>query len=123
MAAPSSTPTLFEKIIARQIPADIVYEDAHAVAFRDIHPQAPVHILVVPRRPLTRLSEADPGGGGSGGDAELLGRLLLAVNAVAAQERLTDYRVVINNGAGAGQTVFHLHLHLLGGRALGWPPG
>lgn len=126
MAAPSSTPTLFEKIIARQIPADIVYEDAHAVAFRDIHPQAPVHILVVPRRPLTRLSDAvanDPSGGGSGGDAELLGRLLLAVNAVAAQERLTDYRVVINNGAGAGQTVFHLHLHLLGGRALGWPPG
>lgn len=109
--------TLFEKIIARQIPADIVYEDAHAVAFRDIHPQAPVHILIVPRKPLTRLSD------GQEGDAELLGRLMLAVNAVAAQERLTDFRVVINNGAGAGQTVFHLHIHLLAGRPFGWPPG
>lgn len=109
--------TLFEKIILRQIPANIVYEDAHAVAFRDIHPQAPTHILVVPRKALTKLSDA------SEEDSELLGRLLLAVNAVAKQEGLVDYRVVINNGAGAGQSVFHLHLHILGGRPLGWPPG
>lgn len=109
--------TLFEKIIARQIPATIVYEDDHAVAFRDIGPQAPVHILVVPRKALTKLSDA------TAGDTELLGRLLLAVNAVAKQEGLVDYRVVINNGAGAGQSVFHLHLHVLGGRPLGWPPG
>jgi histidine triad (HIT) family protein len=109
--------TLFERIAAGEIPAQIVWQDDVAFAFRDIHPQAPTHILVCPRRPLPRLSDAGQA------EAALLGRLLLAVNAVAAQEGLTDYRVVVNNGAGAGQSVFHLHLHVLGGRPMGWPQG
>ncbi len=109
--------TLFEKIIARQIPASIVYEDEETLAFRDIEPQAPVHILVIPKRPIPQLSLAAPE------DGVLLGRLLQTVQLVAKQEGLVDYRVNINNGAGAGQTVFHLHLHLLGGRPLSWPPG
>jgi histidine triad (HIT) family protein len=109
--------TLFEKIIAGQIPAQVVYQDEHTFAFRDIHPQAPVHVLVVPKKPLTQLDRAEEG------DAELLGRCLLTANRVAALEGLSDFRVVINNGAGAGQSVFHLHLHLLGGRGLHWPPG
>jgi histidine triad (HIT) family protein len=109
--------TLFEKIIAREIPANIIYEDDESLAFRDIHPQAPVHILVIPKKPLPMLSAATQE------DTALLGRLLQTVKAVARQEGLSDYRVVINNGAGAGQTVFHLHLHLLAGRPLSWPPG
>ncbi len=109
--------TLFEKIIARQIPADIVYEDEHTLAFRDIAPRAPVHVLVIPKKPLTQLDRAEEG------DAELLGRCMLTANKVAALEGLADFRLVVNNGAGAGQSVFHLHLHVLGGRALGWPPG
>ncbi|HJN77003.1 MAG TPA: histidine triad nucleotide-binding protein [Myxococcota bacterium] len=111
--------TLFEKIIAREIPADIVYQDEFCVAFRDIAPQAPVHVLVVPRRPLVNVASAEPE------DAELLGRVLLAAKAVARQEGIEDsgYRLVVNNGAGAGQTVFHLHCHVLGGRPLQWPPG
>lgn len=111
--------TLFEKIIARQVPADILYEDEHAVAFRDIHAVAPTHVLVVPRLPLAKLSDATEA------DAELLGRCLLAASKVAKQLGLDEggYRVVINTGADAGQTVFHLHLHVLGGRALSWPPG
>lgn len=110
-------PTLFQKIIAREIPADIVYEDEATLAFRDVQPQAPTHILVIPKKPLTRLSDA------GADDAELLGRLLQTVNRVAASEGLADFRVVVNNGAGAGQSVFHLHLHLLGGRPFRWPPG
>jgi len=111
--------TLFEKIIAREIPADIVYEDEFCVAFRDINPQAPTHVLVVPRKPVVNVAEAEAE------DAELLGRVLLAAQAVAKQEGLHDegYRLVVNNGAGAGQTVFHLHCHVLGGRPLVWPPG
>jgi len=109
--------TLFEKIIAREIPAAIVYEDEHTVAFRDISPKAPVHILVVPRKAIPRLSQAESQ------DAELLGHCLNAVRIVAAQEGLSDYRVVINCGPQAGQTVYHLHLHLMGGREMGWPPG
>lgn len=111
--------TLFERIIARQIPADIVYEDAYAVAFRDIHPQAPVHVLVVPRKPIPSLAEA------SDEDALILGRCLTAARTVAAQLGLAEggYRVALNTGADAGQTVFHLHFHVLGGRSLGWPPG
>ncbi|MCB9742498.1 MAG: histidine triad nucleotide-binding protein [Alphaproteobacteria bacterium] len=112
-------PTLFEKIIQREIPADIVYEDDHCVAFRDIHPQAPVHVLVVPREPLVNVAEASPE------HAELLGRVLLAAAAVARQEGVAEsgYRLVLNNGVGAGQSVFHLHCHVLGGRSLTWPPG
>lgn len=111
--------TLFEKIIAGQIPADIVYEDDHCVAFRDINPQAPVHVLVVPRKPVVNVASADDD------DTELLGKVLQAAKKVARQEGIADsgYRLILNNGAHAGQTVFHLHCHVLGGRALHWPPG
>lgn len=109
--------TLFERIIAGQIPANIVYEDDAVVAFRDVAPQAPTHILVVPRRPIAKLADA------TDADAELLGRCLLAAARVAKAEGLTGYRVVVNNGEEAGQSVFHIHLHVLGGRRLGWPPG
>ena len=109
--------TLFEKIVARQIPADIVYEDAFVVALRDIHPQAPVHLLVVPKKPIPRLSEA--------GDEDqlLLGRCLDAARRVAAQLGLRSYRLVMNDGEDAGQTVPHIHFHVLGGRKFTWPPG
>lgn len=109
--------TLFEKIIARQIPADIVYEDEWCVAFRDIHPQAPVHVLVVPRKPIARVDEASPE------DAALLGRCLLAAGEVARQLGLDSFRLVANSGEDAGQSVFHLHFHVLGGRPMSWPPG
>lgn len=112
-------PTIFERIIAREIPADIVYEDDHAVAFRDIRPQAPVHLLVVPRKPLADLEAA------GAEDAMLLGQVLEAARGAAARLGLTasGYRLVINNGREAGQEVPHLHVHLLAGRRLGWPPG
>ena len=109
--------TLFSKIARGDLPADIVYEDDLALAFRDINPQAPSHLLVIPRKPIERLSSA------ADADAELLGHLMGVARKVAAQEGLTDFRLVVNDGAGAGQTVFHLHLHVLGGRPLGWPPG
>ena len=111
--------TLFEKIIAGQIPADIVYEDDHCVAFRDINPQAPVHVLVVPRKPVVNVASADDD------DTELLGHVLQAAKKVAQQEGIADsgYRLILNNGTHGGQTVFHLHCHVLGGRALSWPPG
>lgn len=114
----SETDTIFSKIIRKEIPADIVYEDEWAIAFRDISPQAPVHILVIPKKPIPRLADADAH------DKPLLGHLLMTVKQIAEQEDLEDgYRVVINTGADGGQTVYHLHLHLLGGRALTWPPG
>lgn len=110
--------TLFSKIIRREIPADIVYEDDLALAFRDINPQAPVHILVIPKKPIPKLADAIPE------DGALLGHLLLTVQRLAVQEGLTQgYRTVINTGEDGGQTVYHLHVHLLGGRALAWPPG
>lgn len=110
--------TLFEKIIARQIPADLVHEDELCLAFRDISPQAPVHILVVPKKPLPRLGEASPQ------DRELLGHLLLTATAIARSENLANgFRIVINNGSNGGETIPHLHVHLLGGRQLQWPPG
>lgn len=103
--------TVFGKIIRREIPADIVYEDELCLAFRDIHPQAPTHILVIPKKGIPKLSDA------SEADQALLGHLLLAANRIARQLGVEDaFRVVISNGAGAGQTVFHLHLHLLAGR-------
>lgn len=111
-------PTLFSRIIAREIPADIVYEDTHCLAFRDINPQAPTHVLLIPKQEIPRLADA--------GDADqvLLGHLLLAAGKVARQLGVEDaFRLVVNNGADAGQTVFHLHLHLLAGRPLRWPPG
>jgi histidine triad (HIT) family protein len=110
--------TIFSKIIRREIPADIVYEDDLALAFRDVHPQAPVHILIIPKQAIVSIDEA------TDADAALLGHLLLTVKRVATQEGLEKgYRVVINTGEDGGQTVFHLHLHLLGKRAMTWPPG
>lgn len=109
--------TLFERILHRELPGDIVYEDDDVVAFRDLHPAAPVHVLIVPRKPIPRLSASEPA------DTELLGRCLAAAPVVARQLGLESFRVVINDGEDAGQSVFHLHLHLLGGRRLGWPPG
>jgi len=109
--------TIFGKIARGEVPAQRVYEDDHAIAFRDVNPQAPTHLLVIPRRPIERLDAAGDG------DAALLGHLLLVAKRVAADAGLDDFRLVINNGAGAGQTVFHLHVHVLGGRTLGWPPG
>lgn len=113
-----SEDTIFSKIIRREIPADIVYEDDDCLAFRDITPQAPTHILVIPKKPIPQLADAQEE------DKALLGHLLFTVSEIARQEELNNgYRVVINIGEEGGQTVFHLHLHLLGGRALGWPPG
>lgn len=109
--------TIFQKIIDKEIPADILYEDEQALAFRDTQPQAPTHILVIPRKPIVKVSEMGEE------DKDLLGHLLWVAAQVARQEGLEDYRLVINNGEGAGQSVFHLHVHLLGGRELGWPPG
>lgn len=109
--------TLFEKIIAREIPATIVHEDEHCVAFKDINPCAPMHLLLVPRKALVKLSDATIT------DQALLGHLMLAATQVAKTQGLGDnYRLVVNNGAGAGQSVFHLHLHIIGGRSLRWPP-
>jgi histidine triad (HIT) family protein len=110
--------TIFQKIIERQIPADIVYEDDRSLAFRDIHPQAPTHILIIPKRVIRSLADA------ADEDASLLGHLLLVARKVARDEGLANgFRTVINSGADGGQTVDHLHVHLLGGRLLGWPPG
>ncbi|MBW4458930.1 MAG: histidine triad nucleotide-binding protein [Nodosilinea sp. WJT8-NPBG4] len=111
--------TIFSKIIRKEISANIVYEDDLCLAFTDITPQAPTHILVIPKKPIPKLSDATPE------DKELLGHLLLTVKQLADQAGLTEkgYRVVINTGNDGGQTVFHLHLHLLGGRSLDWPPG
>jgi histidine triad (HIT) family protein len=111
--------TLFEKIAARQIPADIVYEDDLVLAFRDIKPHAPAHVLIVPKKPIVRIADA------KAEDEKLLGHLLLKAAEVAGKLGLssTGYRLVINNGPDAGESVPHLHLHILGGRAMAWPPG
>ncbi|HEY9751718.1 MAG TPA: histidine triad nucleotide-binding protein [Coleofasciculaceae cyanobacterium] len=110
--------TIFSKIIRREIPADVIYEDHLALAFRDIHPQAPVHVLVIPKEPIAKLADTESQ------NHALLGHLLLTAKRVAEQEGLTNgYRIVLNNGPDGGQTVDHLHLHILGGRPLGWPPG
>lgn len=111
--------TLFGKIIRKEIPANIVYEDDLCLAFTDINPQAPTHILVIPKKPIPKLSDA------TANDKELLGHLLLTVKEVAQQAGLQEdgYRVVINTGQDGGQTVFHLHMHILGGRSMQWPPG
>ena len=111
--------TLFERIAAGEIPADIVRNDHEVLALRDINPQAPVHILVIPQRVIARIGEARES------DSELLGRLLLAARDIAKEQGLdqTGYRLVINHGPHAGESVPHLHIHLLGGRPLDWPPG
>ncbi|MBD1859191.1 histidine triad nucleotide-binding protein [Leptolyngbya boryana CZ1] len=113
-----SNDTIFGKIIRKEIPADIVYEDDLALAFRDVNPQAPVHILVIPKQPIAKLADAESQ------DHALMGHLLLTVKRVAEQQGLSNgYRVVINTGEDGGQTVYHMHLHLLGGRSMSWPPG
>lgn len=113
--------TLFEKIIAREIPADIVYEDDRALAFKDISPQAPTHILVIPKKPIPRVGEA------STEDEALLGHLLLTAGKVATDLGFNSseegFRLVINNGSMGGEAVPHLHIHLLSGRQMNWPPG
>ena len=111
--------TLFEKIIAHEIPAAIVYEDGSVLAFRDINPQAPTHVLIVPKKLIPRIGEAQTE------DQPLLGNLLLKAAAVAEQLGLKEggYRLVINNGGDGGETVPHLHVHILGGRHMAWPPG
>ena len=109
--------TLFQQIADGEIPADIVYEDDRALAFRDNTPPAPTHILVVPRKPIPRADKIEAA------DEALVGHLFTVARTVAADEGLSDYRLVMNNGEGAGQSVFHIHLHLLGGRGMQWPPG
>jgi histidine triad (HIT) family protein len=113
------TDTIFAKIVRREIPADIVYEDDDVLAFRDLNPQAPVHVLFIPKRAIATLDDAAPG------DAELLGKLLLAAAAYAREQGLAKdgYRTVVNTNSHGGQTVFHIHVHLLAGRKMTWPPG
>ena len=110
--------TIFKRIIDREIPAKIVYEDERCLAFEDVNPQAPVHILVVPKKEIPSLADLGED------DAALAGHLLVVVQKLAAERKLDDgYRVVVNCGPAAGQTVSHLHFHLLGGRSFSWPPG
>ncbi|MBT8081728.1 MAG: histidine triad nucleotide-binding protein [Gammaproteobacteria bacterium] len=110
---------LFCKILAGEIPADIIYESDTAVAFRDINPQAPTHVLVIPRRHIATINDIEPG------DTAIVGSLYLAAQEIAAAEGIAEdgYRAVMNCNEGAGQSVFHIHLHVLGGRPLLWPPG
>lgn len=111
--------TLFEKIIAREIPATILYEDDKVLAFRDVKPQAPSHVLIIPKKPIPRIAEAKPE------DHQILGHLLLKAAEVAKQLGLTQngFRLVFNNGPDAGEAVPHLHCHIIGGRKMAWPPG
>jgi histidine triad (HIT) family protein len=112
-----SADCLFCRIVRREIPATFVYEDEHCVAFRDVGPQAPTHILVIPRQHVSTLDDVT--------DPLLIGRVMTAASEIARKENLVEsgYRTVINTNAGAGQTVFHLHVHVLGGRRMTWPPG
>jgi len=110
--------TLFTKIINRELPADIVYEDEQCLAFKDINPQAPLHILIIPKKHIEKISDAQDE------DQELLGHLMLKATQIAQEQGFGDaFRLVVNNGAGAGQAVFHLHVHILAGRGFSWPPG
>ena len=110
--------TLFEKIIAREIPANIEYEDDLSIVIHDINPQAPIHLLIIPKKPIPKISDSNVE------DKDLLGHLLLAAKKVAEEKDIADnFRLVVNNGAKAGQSVFHIHIHLLSGRPLSWPPG
>ena len=109
--------TIFSKIISKEIPADIIYEDESVLAFNDISPQAPTHILVIPKKVICKLDESCED------DQKLLGHLLYAAKKITEEAKIKNFRIVINNGSEAGQTVFHLHLHILAGRTFGWPPG
>lgn len=113
-----SEKTLFQKIIDGDIPGEFIHQDDHCVVLRDIDPQAPVHLLVIPKKPIPRIAEAGPD------DAPLLGHLLLVARQVAVEMELEEgFRIVVNNGPDGGESVPHLHVHVLGGRALSWPPG
>ena len=110
--------TLFEKIIDREIPADIIFEDELSIVIKDISPQAPTHLLIIPKKVIPKLSDS------TAEDQSILGHLMLVAGQIADQLGLDEtFRLVVNNGANAGQSVFHLHLHLLSGRPLNWPPG
>ena len=110
--------SIFTKILKKEIPGEIVYEDNDCFAIKDINPQAPIHLLIIPKKHIAKVSDANDE------DKELLGSLLLASKKIAKKFDLDDnYRLVINNGAKAGQTVFHIHIHLLGGKSLSWSPG
>ena len=110
--------TIFGKNINKEIPATVVYEDEHCLAFRDVNPQAPTHVLLIPKKEIPRLCDA------TAEDERLLGHMMLAAGKIAAQLGVGEaFRLVVNNGAEAGQSVFHLHLHILGGRRMTWPPG
>lgn len=115
----SSDDCLFCKILDGEIPAELIYESDTAVAFRDVNPQAPTHVLVIPRKHIATINDIEQD------DQEIIGSLYTAAREVAAKEGIADdgYRAVMNCGEGAGQTVFHIHLHVLGGRQMGWPPG
>jgi histidine triad (HIT) family protein len=114
----ASPDTVFGKILRKEIPAQFVHEDDRCVVIRDVGPKAPVHLLVIPREPIVNLAEA------TAAHESLLGHLLLVAQKVAKQEKVGDaFRIVINNGEGAGQSVLHLHVHVLGGRTMKWPPG
>ena len=108
---------IFQDIIGKKIPADIIHEDNLSIAFNDISPQAPTHILIIPKKNIAKITDANDE------DENLLGHLLLVAKKVMSDKGITDYRIIINNGSEAGQTVFHLHLHILAGRPFGWPPG
>ncbi len=109
--------TLFTKIIRKEIPAKIEYEDEEVIVIHDINPQAPVHLLIIPKKPIDRIAHMEAG------DAALLGKLIYRAKLLAEQKKWKDYRLVLNNGEEAGQSVFHVHLHLLSGRPMKWPPG
>ena len=110
--------SIFTKIKNKEIPGNVIYEDDKCFALEDINPQAPVHILIIPHKEIAKISDSMPE------DKELLGHLLLVSKTIAQKYELeNNYRLVINNGAGAGQSVFHIHVHLMGGRSLDWPPG
>lgn len=110
--------TIFTKIINKEIAVDVVYEDDLVLAFKDINPQAPVYVLVIPKKPIDKISSLKPD------DDELIGYLMRKSGEIARTDlKLDDFRLVINNGAGAGQSVFHIHVHILGGRPMRWPPG
>ena len=112
------TDTIFQKIIDKELPADIVYEDDSCLAFKDINPVAPVHILIIPKKKIEKISDSNQE------DKELLGHLFLVAGDIAKDLGIEDaFRLVVNNGAGAQQTVFHLHIHLIAGREFQWPPG
>nr|BAN21116.1 protein kinase C inhibitor, putative [Riptortus pedestris] len=116
-AAPGGD-TIFGKILRKEIPAKIIYEDDKCMAFHDVNPQAPTHFLVIPRKPISRLSEADDG------DTELLGHLMVKAKQIAKDVGLTNgFRLVVNDGKDGAQSVYHLHIHVLGGRQMQWPPG